>query len=148
MPLPDPTPEEAVATAPDQSAPLQQISGGNRSTDPNDIAAPDETTGPDKIADQDGIIDPGPAQDPEPARPHVGSDHLGARWKNNKPSNAAYGLRAAWIASVLIVLGAVIATVHWRAPIMRVWPPSARILSIFDPAQSASEGSNSSTARR
>jgi predicted Zn finger-like uncharacterized protein len=37
-----------------------------------------------------------------------------------------YGLVAAWLLSFVILGGGGWAAVHWRAPIMRTWPPATR----------------------
>ena len=46
-------------------------------------------------------------------------------------ANTDIPLRAAWMLSVAILLGAIGATIHWRFDIMQAWPPSTRVLSVF-----------------
>jgi predicted Zn finger-like uncharacterized protein len=53
---------------------------------------------------------------------------------------ASRALFGAWVLSVVVLLGAVIATVTWRDVIMQAWPPSALLLAPFghiaaEPAQ-------------
>jgi predicted Zn finger-like uncharacterized protein len=55
-----------------------------------------------------------------------------ARETSTPYSAVDYKLRAAWIASFLIIAGALAATVYWRGEVMKAWPPSSRILSLFD----------------
>jgi predicted Zn finger-like uncharacterized protein len=53
---------------------------------------------------------------------------------------AATGLRparstrlvAAWILTLVILIAAVAATIVWREPVVRAWPPSGRILGSAD----------------
>jgi predicted Zn finger-like uncharacterized protein len=52
-------------------------------------------------------------------------------------------LRAAWIGSIIIVMGAVFAVIHWRATVMEAWPASGRLLSIFDTPPAPAEVSDS-----
>lgn len=48
------------------------------------------------------------------------------------------GLLAAWLLSVLVLAGAGITTVIWRETVIRVWPPSGRILLLLDPSHQQS----------
>jgi predicted Zn finger-like uncharacterized protein len=61
----------------------------------------------------------------EAALPNTGTamDRLAAH-PAPRPST---GLRAAWAASILVLLGAVTAGFVWRAGIVEAWPPSARL---------------------
>ncbi len=43
----------------------------------------------------------------------------------------ATGARAAWVASVLLLVVVGFGGVHWRAPIMLGWPPSTRLYAMF-----------------
>jgi predicted Zn finger-like uncharacterized protein len=77
-----------------------------------------------------------PAEAPEPAAapgpeslPSVTAmDRLAA-----SPPPAAFStkLAAAWVLTVVLLVGAVTATVVWRQAAMRAWPPSALILAPF-----------------
>ena len=54
------------------------------------------------------------------------------------------GLRAAWAASILLLVGAATAGFVWRAGIVEAWPPSARLLGSphVTPPQSASDSTH------
>ncbi|MFL5255234.1 MAG: zinc-ribbon domain-containing protein [Rhodopila sp.] len=49
------------------------------------------------------------------------------------PARRRVGLAVAWVASILVLAGAGAGIVLWREPIMRVWPPSGRILAWLAP---------------
>jgi hypothetical protein len=42
------------------------------------------------------------------------------------------GLRAAWVLTCVVLVAASIALIVWRGGVMRTWPPSGRILALFD----------------
>lgn len=46
-------------------------------------------------------------------------------------------LRAAWVASVAVLIIAAAAVITWRADIIHAWPPSARLLAPFGHAETA-----------
>ncbi len=46
-----------------------------------------------------------------------------------------WGVTAAWFASVLLLVGLVVAAVHFQTEIMQVWPPSQRLYAVFNAAQ-------------
>lgn len=54
------------------------------------------------------------------------------------------GLRAAWAASILVLVGAATAGFVWRAGIVEAWPPSARLLGspLVAPPHSAGDSAN------
>ena len=72
----------------------------------------------------------------EAALPNSGTamDRLAAH-PAARPSS---GLRAAWAASILLLVGAATAGFVWRAGIVEAWPPSARLLG--SPRVSAANG--------
>ncbi len=45
------------------------------------------------------------------------------------------GATVAWIASVLLLVGLVVAAVQFQTEIMRAWPPSQRLYAVFNPPQ-------------
>lgn len=74
------------------------------------------------------IDEPPPA--PVAARPIRGSamDRLAAHPAWPRPSAR---LRVAWIASVALLVLAVLAAFTWRTDIVTAWPPSARLYAAF-----------------
>jgi predicted Zn finger-like uncharacterized protein len=82
--------------------------------------------------------------EPESLPPVTAMDRLAASPAPGAPSSR---LAAAWILTVIVLVGAVTATVIWRQAAMRAWPPSALILApfgqiAFQPAQTAGNGPN------
>jgi hypothetical protein len=75
-----------------------------------------------------------------------GMDRLAAASTAAAPRRTA--LMAAWLVTVLLLIGGTAATVTWRAAIMREWPPSSRILGLFGhdgpekPVVAAEKGTN------
>jgi hypothetical protein len=55
-------------------------------------------------------------------------DRLSAPPLPAPPARGGFGLAVAWVLSVAVLAGAVAATIVLREEIVRVWPPSARIL--------------------
>jgi hypothetical protein len=57
-------------------------------------------------------------------------------WRQKRAATPAPALDrtaiAAWAASVFLLFGLVVAVVAFRADIMRAWPPSQRLLALFD----------------
>ena len=55
--------------------------------------------------------------------------HLAA---SRPPPPPSVGLIAAWVSTIIVLVGAVSATIVWRQDIVRHWPPSSRILGLPD----------------
>ena len=51
---------------------------------------------------------------------------------SRSPPHSRVGLMAAWVSTILVLVGAVAATIMWRQDIVRHWPPSSRILGLPD----------------
>ena len=61
------------------------------------------------------------------------------------PSPSQAGLFSAWVLTAVVLVGAVAAAVTWRDEIVRIWPPSSRILAsgghpVSKPAQISGDG--------
>jgi predicted Zn finger-like uncharacterized protein len=63
-----------------------------------------------------------------------------------KTSKAAF--RAGWMVPLAIILAAIFAAGYWRTDIMRAWPPSASILSVFDGPRTPSSTGNIDSERK
>ena len=66
------------------------------------------------------------AEPAAPLPPITAMDRL-ARARSATASPRA-GLIGAWVLTVVVLVGAVAATIVWRDAVVRVWPPSSRIL--------------------
>ncbi len=71
--------------------------------------------------------EPEPAPLPSPAI--TAMDRLAAA-RSHPPRSAA--LVAAWLLTLLLLAGGAASAIIWRAGIARAWPPSGRILLLFD----------------
>ena len=106
----------------------------------------------DDLADDVAEPDPGPTLAeayPEPsAEPVVSApamtamDRLPAS-RSVPPSQS--GLIGAWVLTAVVLTGAATGVIVWREAIVRIWPPSSRILAPADhpmpqPAQTAGNG--------
>jgi len=66
-----------------------------------------------------------PRTKPRPQPPTIDSEppaHLGAQ-------KAGAGAIAAWVLSLLLLIGAGGAAVNWRVQVMAAWPPSERVFA-------------------
>nr|WP_294512607.1 zinc-ribbon domain-containing protein [uncultured Rhodopila sp.] len=83
--------------------------------------------------------EPEPEPQPDPAAPPPAEpaaqpmltalERLAARAPEPTRSPA---LLAAWLLTVLLLGGGGVSAVVWRVDVMRLWPPSSRILAVFD----------------
>jgi predicted Zn finger-like uncharacterized protein len=76
-----------------------------------------------------------PPVEPEtaaPALPAADAMQRLAASASPPPRRHRLGLVAAWLASVLVLAGAGVSTVIWREAVIRIWPPSGRILALLD----------------
>jgi predicted Zn finger-like uncharacterized protein len=69
---------------------------------------------------------------PEALPPVTAMDRLAA---SPPPVASSSKLAAAWMLTLVVLVGAVTATVVWRQAAMRAWPPSALILAPFGQSQ-------------
>ena len=65
---------------------------------------------------------------PEPLPSVTAMDRLAA---SPPPVASSSKLAAAWVLTLVVLVGAVTATMVWRQAAMRAWPPSALILAPF-----------------
>ncbi len=85
--------------------------------------------------------------EPDPLPPITAMDRL-AIPAARSPSRPA-GLRAAWIASVVLLAAAVVGAIVWRGPLVRIWPPASRILgqSIADTTASTTDAGHAAAVK-
>nr|WP_294520624.1 zinc-ribbon domain-containing protein [uncultured Rhodopila sp.] len=74
--------------------------------------------------------EPPPAEPAPPATPVLTAIERLAAEPSPPPRSPA--LLAAWVLSILLLGAAGVSAVVWRADIVRLWPPSSRILAMFD----------------
>jgi predicted Zn finger-like uncharacterized protein len=95
---------------------------------PGHVAEPAAEHEPDHAPD-DGAPDHGPQLGAEQSREQHRPTAM-ERLAIQPPASArSRGLLGAWVATVLILAGAVAAMLVWRQEFMSVWPPSGRILA-------------------
>jgi predicted Zn finger-like uncharacterized protein len=81
---------------------------------------------------------PEPEPEPQPTSPFADAmQRLAA--SPAVPARRRAGLAVAWVASILLLILAGIGAVLWREPIMRIWPPSGRILAWLGPLPQQSD---------
>ncbi|MBS0640753.1 MAG: zinc-ribbon domain-containing protein [Acetobacteraceae bacterium] len=73
--------------------------------------------------------DTAPAPLFQPAQAGSAMDRLAAQ----SPRRSPVALRTAWAASMLLLIGGAAAAYTWRSQVVRVWPPSARLLGAVAP---------------
>jgi predicted Zn finger-like uncharacterized protein len=91
---------------------------------------------PDPVAEPPSLPEtPAPPVAPEPVEPALpqadAMQRLAAMPPPRSPRYA--GLMVAWLASVLVLAGAGAGIVIWRDAVVRIWPPSGRILAFLEP---------------
>ncbi|WP_428485090.1 zinc-ribbon domain-containing protein [Rhodopila sp.] len=81
----------------------------------------------------------GPAAMPIPGLPGAVNMTAMDRLAAARPAPASVALRAAWAATLVILIGSAAATVIWRGKVVQAWPPSAWILGAGHPGQSVKQ---------
>jgi predicted Zn finger-like uncharacterized protein len=92
--------------------------------EPNPAAEPHPPQEPDPVVAANAVLPPLTAMDRLSARPAP-------------PPRSPDGLRVAWIMTAVALIAGVGAVVVWRAPLVRAWPPSSRLLGTIEPTTPA-----------